>query len=85
LKQWPGTLIAYFMGHITLDQVASTSTHGAMARSRACNISLFSGELALVKKDNAEAARQFESARDACNIHTMQYLAAGVELKRLGK
>jgi len=85
LKQWPGTLIAYFMGQITLDQVASTSTHGAMTRSRACNISVFSGELALVKKNNAEAARQFESARDACNIHTMQYLAAGVELKRLGK
>jgi hypothetical protein len=56
-----------------------------MGRGRECNLSFFSGEQALVKNDGAEAARQFVRARAVCNIHTVHYLAAGVELKRLGK
>ncbi len=85
LKQWPGTLLAYFLGQTTLDQISQPSSHGAMGHGRACNMSTFSGELALVKKDSAEAARQFDEARAVCNVHTTNYLVAGVELKRLGK
>jgi tetratricopeptide (TPR) repeat protein len=85
LKQWPGTLVAYFLGQLTIDQVSPPSSHGAMGHGRACNLAFFSGEQALVKNDSAEAARQFQSAREVCNIHTLQYLAAEVELKRLGK
>ena len=85
LKQWPGTLVAYFLGQATLEQLSPPSSHGAMGRGRECNLSFFSGEQALVKNDSAEAARQFVRARAVCNIHTVHYLAAGVELKRLGK
>jgi hypothetical protein len=56
-----------------------------MGRGRECNLSFFSGEHALIKNDRAEAARLFLRARAACNVHTVHYLAAGVELKRLGK
>jgi len=56
-----------------------------MGRGRECNLSFFSGEQALIKNDSAAAAQQFQRARAMCNIHTVQYLAAGVELKRLGK
>jgi tetratricopeptide (TPR) repeat protein len=85
LKQWPGTLIAYFLGQTTIDQISPPSSHGAMGHARECNLSFFSGEQALAKNDSAEAARQFLRTRAVCNVHTVHYLAAGVELKRLGK
>jgi tetratricopeptide (TPR) repeat protein len=85
LKQWPGTLIAFFLGQVKSDQVTPPSSHGAMGRGRECNLSFFTGEHALINKDAAEAARLFVRARAVCNIHTVHYLAAGVELKRLGK
>jgi tetratricopeptide (TPR) repeat protein len=85
LKQWPGTLIAFFLGQAKADQLSPPSSHGAMGRGRECNLSFFSGEQALIKNDGAEAARLFVRARAVCNIHTVHYLAAGVELKRLGK
>jgi lipoprotein NlpI len=85
LKQWPGTLIAFFLGQTKADELSPPSSHGAMGRARECNLSFFSGEQALVKNDGAEAARLFVRARAVCNIHTVHYLAAGVELKRLGK
>ena len=85
LKQWPGTLIAFFLGQAKADQLSPPSSHGAMGRGRECNLSFFSGEQALVKNDGAEAARLFVRARAVCNIHTVHYLAAGVELKRLEK
>ena len=85
LKQWPGTLIAFFLGQVTADQISPPSSHGAMGRGRECGLSFFSAEHALIKNDGAEAARQFTRARAACNIHTVYYLITGVELKRLGK
>jgi len=85
LKQWPGTLIAFFLGQIKAEQLTPPSSHSSMGRARECNLSFFSGEHALIKGDGAEAARLFLRAREVCNIHTVNYLAAGVELKRLGK
>ena len=85
LKQWPGTLIAFFLGQAKADQLSPPSSHGAMGRGRECNLSFFTGEQALIKNDGAEAARLFVRARAVCNIHTVHYLAARVELKRLGK
>jgi tetratricopeptide (TPR) repeat protein len=85
LKQWPGTMIAFFLGQAELDQLLPPSSHGAMGHARECNLSFFSAEHALVKSDSAEATRQFTRARAVCNIHTLHFLAAGVELKRLGK
>lgn len=85
LKQWPGTLIAFFLGQSKLEDVATATGHGSMGRSRECNLSFFSGEHALIKGDSAEAARLFVRAREGCNIHTVFHLAAGTELKRMGK
>jgi len=83
LKQWPGTLIAFFLGQVKSDQMTPPSNHGSMGRARECNLTFFTGEQALAKSDKAEAARLFQRARDVCNVHTLQYLAAVVELKRL--
>jgi tetratricopeptide (TPR) repeat protein len=85
LKQWPGTLVAYFLGQAKIDQLTPPSGHGAMGHSRECNLSFFAGEQALAKNESAQAARLFTRARAACNIHTVQYIAAEVESKRLGK
>ena len=85
LKQWPGTLVAYFLGQIKLEEVSAASNHGAMGRGRECSLSLFAGEDALAK-DNTEQARQpMLRAREVCNPHTFQYLVAGVELERMKK
>ena len=85
LKQWPGTLIAFFLGKAKIDELTPPSSHGAMGHARECNLSFFAGEQALANKDSTEAGRLFTRARAVCNIHTVQYLATGVELKRLGK
>jgi tetratricopeptide (TPR) repeat protein len=85
VKQWPGTLIAYFLGQTKIDEVTAGASHGSMRHARECGVAFFAGEHALAKKDNAAATQQLTSARAACNIHTVYYLAAGVELKRLGK
>ncbi len=85
VKQWPGTLIAYFSGQAKLDELTPPSNHGAMGHARECGLSFFAAEQALAKKDNAAASQQLTRARAVCNIHTVYYLAAGVELKRLGK
>ncbi len=85
LKQWPGTLVAFFLGKATIDQISPPSNHGAMGHARECNLSFFTAEHALSKNDSAEATRLFTRARAVCNIHTLHYLVAGVELKRLGK
>ena len=85
VKQWPGTLVAYFLGQAKLDELTPPSNHGAMGHARECGLAFFSGEQMLGKNDKAEALKQLTRARAACNIHTVYYLAAGVELKRLGK
>jgi len=86
LKTWPGTLIAYFLSQVKADQLSPPSSHGSMVgRARDCNLSFFTGEDALIKGNAAEAARLFIHVREVCNIHTVHYLAAGAELKRMGK
>lgn len=86
LKSWPGTLVAYFLGQVKADQVSPPSSHGSMmGRARDCNLSFFTGEDALIKGNAAEAARLFSHVREVCNVHTVHYLAAGAELKRMGK
>jgi tetratricopeptide (TPR) repeat protein len=85
VKQWPGTLVAYFLGQAKLDELTPPSSHGSMGHARECGLSFFAAEQMLAKNDNAEAAKQLTRARAVCNIHTVYYLAAGVELKRLGK
>lgn len=85
LKTWPGTLISFYLGRATIDQLSPPSNHGAMGHGRECNLAFFSGEDALLKNDNAGAAARFQRARAFCNIHTTTYLAAGAELKRLNK
>jgi tetratricopeptide (TPR) repeat protein len=85
LKQWPGTLVAYFLGQMPLDQISPPSNHGAMGRSRDCNLSFFTAEQALIKKDSTEATRLFLRAHEVCNVHSLTSLVTSVELKRLGK
>jgi tetratricopeptide (TPR) repeat protein len=85
VKQWPGTLVAYFLGHAKLDELTPPSSHGSMGYARECGLSFFAAEQMLAKNENAEAAKRLTRARAVCNIHTVYYLAAGVELKRLGK
>jgi desulfoferrodoxin (superoxide reductase-like protein) len=56
-----------------------------MGRSRECNLSLFAGEEALAKGNSEQARPQILRAREVCNIHTLPYLIAGVELDRMKK
>jgi tetratricopeptide (TPR) repeat protein len=85
LKQWPGTMIAYFLGQIKLEDVSAASSHGTMGRGRECNLSIFAGEDALAKGNSEQARQRMQRAREVCNIHTLQYLVAGTELDRIKK
>ena len=82
-KQWPGTLIAYFLGQIKLEDVSGASNHGAMGRGRECSLSLFVGEDALAKGNREQARQPMLRAREVCNVHTLQYLVAGAELDHM--
>jgi tetratricopeptide (TPR) repeat protein len=84
-KQWPGTLILFFLGEARFEDVSSPSSHGTMGRSRECNLSLFAGEEALGKGNSEPAQKLILRAREVCNIHTLQYLVADSEMNRLKK
>jgi tetratricopeptide (TPR) repeat protein len=84
-KQWPGTLILFFLGEARFEDVSSPSSHGTMGRSRECNLSLFAGEEALGKGNSEQAQKLILRAREVCNIHTLQYLVADSEMNRLKK
>ena len=84
LEQWPGTLIAYFLGQRSVADITSTGGHG-MGRSRECNISFFVGQDSLIKGEQAAAERSLRRTLDVCNAHTINALAAAAELKRLKK
>jgi tetratricopeptide (TPR) repeat protein len=81
--QWPGTLISFFLGETRLEDMSSASSHGAMGRSRECNLSLLAGEDALGKGNKEQARTLILRAREVCNIHTLQYLVADTELQRM--
>jgi tetratricopeptide (TPR) repeat protein len=83
--QWPGSLISFFVGQARLEDVSAPSSHGAMGRGRECNLSLFAGEDALGKGNSEQAQQLLLRAREVCNIHTLQYLVAGIELDRMRK
>ena len=83
-KQWPGTLIPFFLGKTRLEDISAAASHG-MGRSRECNLSLFAGEDALAKGNSEQAQRLMLRAREVCNVHTLQYLVAGTELGRMKK
>jgi tetratricopeptide (TPR) repeat protein len=84
-RQWPGTLISFFLGQMRLEDVSAPSSHGAMGRGRECNLSLFAGEDALGKRNSEQGQQWLLRAREICNIHTLQYLVAGTELERMKK
>ena len=85
LTQWPGTLISFFLGRTRFEDVSAASNHGGMGRSRECNLSLFAGEDALAKGSTEQARGLILRAHEVCNIHTLQYLVADVELGRIKK
>lgn len=85
LDQWPGALIAYFLGRRGLADIGSQSGHGSVGRSRDCNMSFFVGQDLLAKGDRAAAERSLRHAQEVCNIHAVTALAAEVELARLKK
>ena len=82
LDQWPGTLVGFFLGRRSADDLAGPGGHG-MGRSRDCNMSFFVGQNALIKGDTAAAERHLRHAGEVCNPHTMTALATGVELARI--
>jgi tetratricopeptide (TPR) repeat protein len=85
LTQWPGTLISFFLGRTRFEDVSAASNHGAMGRSRECNLSLFAGEDALAKGSIEKARALILRASEVCNVHTLQYVVANVELGRIKK
>jgi tetratricopeptide (TPR) repeat protein len=85
LTQWPGTLISFFLGQTRFENVSAASNHGAMGRSRECNLSLFAGEDTLAKGSADMARELILRASEVCNVHTLQYVVANVELGRIKK
>jgi tetratricopeptide (TPR) repeat protein len=85
LDQWPGTLLALFLGRIEPAAIAAPTSHSAMSigRRRECNVAFFLGQAALIAGDTATAQRQLSQARSACSPQAVTFLAADADLKRM--
>ena len=85
VTQWPGPVVAYFLGQTTLEKISTGSSHGMAGRGRECAVAFFAGEQALAKGSKADATPLFQRAKEVCNVHSVYSLAADVELKRSPK
>lgn len=83
---WPGPVIAFFDGKLTADQLVAGAA-GAEERLRSdqrCGSEFFAGQVALWKKQLAEARKRFEATRATCSKRYTEHATAVAELGRLG-
>jgi tetratricopeptide (TPR) repeat protein len=86
LSKWPGPLLKFEMGKMTSGQLMAAATSPGDLRQKwhVCDTNYFTGEDALFRHQNAAALARLKAALDGCPKWDFGYVAAGVELKRLG-
>jgi tetratricopeptide (TPR) repeat protein len=86
LSKWPGPVLKLDMGRMPASEVLAAAAHPGDERQKwhVCQANYFTGEDALFHNDRAKAVARLMAARHECPNWDASYVAALVELKRLG-
>ncbi len=83
---WPGPVLAFFAGKLTADQLVAWAARAEprLRSDQHCGSEFFAGQVAMVKKQPAEARKRFEETRATCSKRYTEHAAATADLARLG-
>jgi tetratricopeptide (TPR) repeat protein len=83
---WPAPVIRLFLGQSTPDAVmaATDDPDPTARRGHVCEANYYTGEVALLRGDRAEAVKLFTAASADCPSRWTEWEAADAELKALG-
>jgi tetratricopeptide (TPR) repeat protein len=85
LSKWPGPVLKFYLGQMTAEDVMKAANSDIeMQKWQVCEANYFTGEDALLHDHRDTALARLEAARDSCPKNDTDYIAALVELNRLG-
>jgi lipoprotein NlpI len=86
LEKWPAQFIRLYLGDLDPDQVLLSMPTGNTRynKERLCEAYFFLGEYHLIQGNNSRAADFFENALKTNIYYFIEYIAAKVELERMG-
>ena len=87
LTQWPGPVVALYLGQVTPQPVlnAAQDPDPNTQRERQCEAYFYLGEYLLINNQKAEAARMFQAAVSTGVTSLFEYASAKAELRRLAQ
>ena len=79
---WPAPVVRQFLGELNAEQTfaAAFDTDPKIKQAQTCEANFYSGELAVLKKDNKQAQRLLKLAADQCPPSFVESTAALAEL-----
>lgn len=82
---WPGPVLAFFAGRLTADQLVAWADKAEpkLRSDQHCGSEFFAGQVAMWKKQAAEARKRFEETRATCSKRYTEHAAATADLARL--
>jgi lipoprotein NlpI len=82
MNAWPAPVVRQFLGELNAEQTfaAAFDTDPKTKQAQTCEANFYSGELALLKKDNKQAQRLLKLAADQCPPSFVESTAALAEL-----
>jgi tetratricopeptide (TPR) repeat protein len=85
LNEWPGPLLAFYLGNMTAEQLIKATAVGTEIRQRRqlCGALFHLGEGALMDHRLQEAELLLRKARDVCPVDDSEYYAAAIELTKM--
>jgi tetratricopeptide (TPR) repeat protein len=85
LSKWPGPVLKLYLGQMTAEDVMKTANAYIDKQEwYVCEANYFTGEDALLHDHRETALARLKAARDSCPRYDTDYIAALVELNRLG-
>ncbi|HEY3920371.1 MAG TPA: tetratricopeptide repeat protein [Stellaceae bacterium] len=85
LKQWPGPVVALYLGKLTAKQLmaAAANPNADIQTDRQCQGNFYIGQAALLDHHPAEARRLFTEVNQHCPVTLAEYIGARAELTHL--
>jgi lipoprotein NlpI len=82
MTAWPAPIVRQYLGELTAAQTLSAAAHDdpKTQRGQVCEANFYGGELALLKKDKAEALRMLKLASNDCPRGFIESTGAVAEL-----
>jgi lipoprotein NlpI len=83
---WPRPVVSFFTGKMTADQLVANTANAEerLRNDQRCGAEFFAGQVAMAKKQTAEARKRFEATKTFCSKRYVEHMVAEAELGRLG-